>query len=315
MREVRPFERSVAKSGGGYKAIVWSARGMRPRPSSGSRQRRAGSDPGRGDRGAAEGEVRHPSEDDRRMKKQAVDGMAAVFCGEAEAVENGRAGGLWQAAEKGDLHRCGGVIPSCCFLRGPSGSMRGADEGAGFLFSYVDSASRFQPKHPLRAIRAIANEALSTLDDDFARLLAGIGYEHLNLMATRTGVARPEKAFTTWIIDAAKDAGLPTSISPKACSRRVSSSRRGRLQRPGNHVARRPSQHEGDRDLRAGREPEAPCAIGRHQARDGEMRTGEQRLPADLLPEVADFGFKMLISLGQKLKVARPTGVEPVFAT
>ena len=53
--------------------------------------------------------------------------------------------------------------------------MRGADERAGSLFSYVDLESRIPPKHPLRAIRTIVNEALSTLDADFAGLYSRIG--------------------------------------------------------------------------------------------------------------------------------------------
>ena len=53
--------------------------------------------------------------------------------------------------------------------------MRGTDERAGSLFSYVDLESRIPPKHPLRAIRAIVNEALSTLDADFAGLYSRIG--------------------------------------------------------------------------------------------------------------------------------------------
>lgn len=51
--------------------------------------------------------------------------------------------------------------------------MRGADDGAGSLFSYIDLESRISVKHPLRAIRAIVNEALSTLDADFAGLYSG----------------------------------------------------------------------------------------------------------------------------------------------
>lgn len=53
--------------------------------------------------------------------------------------------------------------------------MRGADEKAGSLFSYVDLESRIPPRHPLRAIRAIVNEALATLDADFAGLYSRIG--------------------------------------------------------------------------------------------------------------------------------------------
>ena len=53
--------------------------------------------------------------------------------------------------------------------------MRGAYERAGSLSSYADLESRIPPKHPLRAIRAIVNEALSALDDDFAGLYSRIG--------------------------------------------------------------------------------------------------------------------------------------------
>lgn len=55
--------------------------------------------------------------------------------------------------------------------------MRGADERAGSLFSYVDLESRITPKHPLRAIRAFVNEALSTLDADLAGLYSRISGE------------------------------------------------------------------------------------------------------------------------------------------
>jgi transposase len=48
--------------------------------------------------------------------------------------------------------------------------MRGSDERTGTLFSYVDVEERIKPDHPLRQVRAIANEALSALDGDFAEL-------------------------------------------------------------------------------------------------------------------------------------------------
>jgi transposase len=48
--------------------------------------------------------------------------------------------------------------------------MRGADERSGSLFSYVDLESRVRRDHPLRAIREIANAALSDLGGDFAAL-------------------------------------------------------------------------------------------------------------------------------------------------
>jgi transposase len=50
--------------------------------------------------------------------------------------------------------------------------MRGADERSGELFSYVDLEARVRRDHPLRAIRAIANEALISLERDFAGLYA-----------------------------------------------------------------------------------------------------------------------------------------------
>jgi hypothetical protein len=46
--------------------------------------------------------------------------------------------------------------------------MRGADGSSGSLFSYVDLESRVPAKHPLRLIRAIANEVLGSLSGDFA---------------------------------------------------------------------------------------------------------------------------------------------------
>jgi len=50
--------------------------------------------------------------------------------------------------------------------------MRGTDERSGSLFSYVDLEARVRRDHPLRAIRAIANEALGSLNGDFEVLYA-----------------------------------------------------------------------------------------------------------------------------------------------
>jgi transposase len=50
--------------------------------------------------------------------------------------------------------------------------MRGADERSGELFSYVDLEARVRRDHPLRAIRAVANGALVSLERDFAALYA-----------------------------------------------------------------------------------------------------------------------------------------------
>ena len=53
--------------------------------------------------------------------------------------------------------------------------MRGFDEHSGSLFSYVDLETRVPKDHPLRAIQAIANSALSELSSDFAALYAPLG--------------------------------------------------------------------------------------------------------------------------------------------
>jgi transposase len=48
--------------------------------------------------------------------------------------------------------------------------MRGSDERTGSLFSFVDLEERVPERHPLRKIRQIVNDALSSLDAEFARL-------------------------------------------------------------------------------------------------------------------------------------------------
>ena len=53
--------------------------------------------------------------------------------------------------------------------------MRGSDERSGALFSYVDLEARVPAGHPLRAIRAIVNEALVEVSPTFARLYAPLG--------------------------------------------------------------------------------------------------------------------------------------------
>jgi transposase len=53
--------------------------------------------------------------------------------------------------------------------------LRGSDERTGSLFSYVDLEARVRKDHPLRPIRLIVNETLSTMERDFAALYAGIG--------------------------------------------------------------------------------------------------------------------------------------------
>jgi transposase len=54
-------------------------------------------------------------------------------------------------------------------------TMRGDDQICGQLFSYIDLERRVREDHPLRAIREIANAALSALSGEFAALNSGIG--------------------------------------------------------------------------------------------------------------------------------------------
>ena len=49
---------------------------------------------------------------------------------------------------------------------------------------------------------------------DFRKVLATIKHNHLNLIVTAQGASRSEKAFTNWIIEAGKEAGLPPHRSP-----------------------------------------------------------------------------------------------------
>lgn len=53
--------------------------------------------------------------------------------------------------------------------------MRGNDNRTGELFGYVDLEARVRRDHPLRAIRAIVNEALGALEPEFAALYSPIG--------------------------------------------------------------------------------------------------------------------------------------------
>ena len=53
--------------------------------------------------------------------------------------------------------------------------MRGGDNRTGELFSHVDLEARVRRDHPLQAIRTIVNEALSTLEREFAALYSPIG--------------------------------------------------------------------------------------------------------------------------------------------
>jgi hypothetical protein len=53
--------------------------------------------------------------------------------------------------------------------------MRASDQISGSLFSYVDPEQRVPAKHPLRVIRAIVNDVLAALDDEFGKLYEDTG--------------------------------------------------------------------------------------------------------------------------------------------
>ncbi len=53
--------------------------------------------------------------------------------------------------------------------------MRGRDETSGSLFSYVDLEERVPTRPPLRTIRQVVNDALASLDAEFASLHADFG--------------------------------------------------------------------------------------------------------------------------------------------
>ena len=53
--------------------------------------------------------------------------------------------------------------------------MRGTDETSGSLFSYVDLEARVPARHPLRKVRQVVNDALASLDGEFAALYTDFG--------------------------------------------------------------------------------------------------------------------------------------------
>ncbi len=53
--------------------------------------------------------------------------------------------------------------------------MRGTDETSRSLFSYVDLEERIPPRHPLRKIRQVVNDALASLDGEFEALYTDSG--------------------------------------------------------------------------------------------------------------------------------------------
>lgn len=57
--------------------------------------------------------------------------------------------------------------------------MRGSDAKSGSLFSYVDLDQRVPAKHPLRVIKALADDVLVSLDAEFERLYEGTGRQSI----------------------------------------------------------------------------------------------------------------------------------------
>ena len=57
--------------------------------------------------------------------------------------------------------------------------MRRTDENSGALCSYVDLEQRVPAKHPLRVIRAIVNDVLISLDEEFEKLYEGTGRQSI----------------------------------------------------------------------------------------------------------------------------------------
>ena len=57
--------------------------------------------------------------------------------------------------------------------------MRGSDAKSGSLFSYVDLDQRVPAKHPLRVIKALADDVLVSIDAEFERLYEGTGRQSI----------------------------------------------------------------------------------------------------------------------------------------
>lgn len=53
--------------------------------------------------------------------------------------------------------------------------MRGTDEMSSSLFSYVGLEERIPAHHPLRKLRQVVNDALSSLDADFSGVYVDFG--------------------------------------------------------------------------------------------------------------------------------------------
>jgi transposase len=83
--------------------------------------------------------------------------------------------------------------------------MRGTDETSGSLFSYVDLEERLPPRHLLRKIRQVVNDALASLDAEFECLYADFG---------RPSIA-PERLIRASLIQIL----FSIRVTPEACLR------------------------------------------------------------------------------------------------
>jgi len=83
--------------------------------------------------------------------------------------------------------------------------MRRTDETNGALFNYVDLEGRIPPRHPLRKIRQVVNDALASLD---------AGFECLNADFGRPSIA-PERLIRASLIQIL----FSIRVTPEACLR------------------------------------------------------------------------------------------------
>ena len=67
--------------------------------------------------------------------------------------------------------------------------MRGPDEQTQHMFSYLSPEQRVPADHPLRAIRALTDEALRSMSAQLARLYSTTGRPSIPAGAVTAGVA------------------------------------------------------------------------------------------------------------------------------
>ena len=67
--------------------------------------------------------------------------------------------------------------------------MRGSDARTGSLFSYVNVEARVRKDHPLRTIRTVVDDALATMEREFARLYSRVGRPSICAGAAAAGDA------------------------------------------------------------------------------------------------------------------------------